>query len=617
MMHVFFGKCVSSVLLTMILTLSAVGVTAQSDYLSPVDLVADADSGMVYVAEATAGQVACFDTASGKVTRTINLTGLLSGVVLDAKTSTLYVTQWTPDGIVHVVNAKTGRVTGKIKTGHSPTAPVLSADGKTLYICNQFDNTVSVIDTASKKTTKIIPAAREPIAAALSPNGKTLLVGNHLPAGAANGDYTAAVVTVIDTATNKAIDHITLVNGTMNVKDIAVSPDGKFAYFTCVLARYQVPTSQLSRGWVATNGIGVIDVASKKLVNTVLIDNVDNGAANPWGITCSKDGKSIFASISGTNEVSVIDRLGLHAKLDKAAAGQKVSDVTDSAEDVPNDLSFITDLQRRIPLKGINPRGIASINNTIFAAEYFSESLAIVTLNGKAAPKARSIALGEVKPMTPVREGEMLFNSADLCFQNWLSCATCHPGEARMDGLNWDLLNDGLGNPRSTKSMLIAHETAPAMITGVRARAEIAVRAGIRHIQFAKSTKAQAESLDDYLKSLKPVPSPYLVNGQLSAAAKRGKKVFEDAMCSMCHSGKYYTDMEKHQVGTAAPGEEDIAYDTPTLIEIWRTGPYLQDGRAATMMEVLTTYNKNDEHGTTSDLSEKELNDLVEYIMSL
>ena len=51
--------------------------------------------------------------------------------------------------------------------------------------------------------------------------------------------------------------------------------------------------------------------------------------------------------------------------------------------------------------------------------------------------------------------------------------------------------------------------------------------------------------------------------------------------------------------------------------EVWRTAPYLHDGRAATMEEVFTRFNPEDQHGYTSDLSPQELKDLVEYVNSL
>ncbi len=54
-----------------------------------------------------------------------------------------------------------------------------------------------------------------------------------------------------------------------------------------------------------------------------------------------------------------------------------------------------------------------------------------------------------------------------------------------------------------------------------------------------------------------------------------------------------------------------------TLDAYISSAPYLYDGRAATMKDIFTIYNKKDEHGSTSDLTEQELDDLVEYVNSL
>ena len=58
-------------------------------------------------------------------------------------------------------------------------------------------------------------------------------------------------------------------------------------------------------------------------------------------------------------------------------------------------------------------------------------------------------------------------------------------------------------------------------------------------------------------------------------------------------------------------------FDTPTLVEIWRTAPYLHDGSAATLREVLTVKNSNDQHGKTSQLTQQQIDDLAEYLLSL
>jgi cytochrome c peroxidase len=147
----------------------------------------------------------------------------------------------------------------------------------------------------------------------------------------------------------------------------------------------------------------------------------------------------------------------------------------------------------------------------------------------------------------------------------------------------------------------------------VRANAETSTRAGIQFILFNKLPEERAVSLDEYIKSLKPLTSPKLVDGNLSPSAQRGKDVFEKAECSTCHPAPLFTDMKKHRVGTNTPMEPKTRFDTPTLVEIWRTAPYLHDGRAMTMEEVLS----NESHGETSGLTDNERNDLVEYVLSL
>jgi cytochrome c peroxidase len=227
------------------------------------------------------------------------------------------------------------------------------------------------------------------------------------------------------------------------------------------------------------------------------------------------------------------------------------------------------------------------------------------------------VKLGPDKPLTAVRQGEIFFHDAALCFQKWQSCSSCHPGDARVDALNWDLLNDGLGNPKNTRSLLLAHRTPPSMSLAVRSTAEEAVRAGIRHIQFAVRPEEDAVAIDEYLRSLKPIPSPYLVNGALSERARRGKQVFESAGCSSCHSTALHTDGMQYNVGTGKLLDEGKEFDTPTLVEVWRTAPYLHDGRARTIVDVFKKHNPRDDHGQSSDLTEQQLADLAEYVLSL
>ena len=119
------------------------------------------------------------------------------------------------------------------------------------------------------------------------------------------------------------------------------------------------------------------------------------------------------------------------------------------------------------------------------------------------------------------------------------------------------------------------------------------------------------------MSSLRAVESPHIKNGELSDAALRGQVVFEEAKCSVCHTGKYYTDMKRHDVGSGLEEYKGFAFDTPTLCEVWRTAPYLYDGRAKTIFEMFKLYNKDDKHGHTSHLTDDDLRDLEEYVKTL
>jgi cytochrome c peroxidase len=92
--------------------------------------------------------------------------------------------------------------------------------------------------------------------------------------------------------------------------------------------------------------------------------------------------------------------------------------------------------------------------------------------------------------------------------------------------------------------------------------------------------------------------------------------VFEKAGCGKCHEGPLRTDLKEHDVGTGKGPDKDRLFDTPALIEVWRTAPYLYDGRAVTIQEMLTKYNREDKHGVTSNLASDQIKDLAEFVLS-
>jgi len=581
----------------------------------PVSLAAG--NGAVYIACKDSSQILVYNLNDQKTSLLMDIPQQPCDVVVSADGSKLFVSAGIADGKIFVIDIAAKKIINTFNCGYSPEGMALSKAERKRYVCNRFTDSIRVLDSSTGKQLAKIDVDREPVKAKLSPDGKEVFVLNHLPDSAADSGYAASYVDVISTSTDKGTNTVKLLNGSVASKDICFSPEGKWAYVTHILARYQLPTTQLDRGWVNTNAISIIDVAERKLLNTVLLDDVDLGAANPWGIVCSRDGYFLCVAIAGTHELIVIDRVKLHENLDKVIKGQRVTEVSSSAEDVPNDLSFLVGYKKRLKLKGKGPRAIAINDGKVYVSEYFTDSIAVVQHTQDKGFEITSVLLGENNELSQTRKGQMLFEDATICFQQWQSCASCHPGGARVDGLNWDLLNDGLGNPKNTKSLLYAHSTPPAMATGIRKDAETAVRKGISHILYAVIHEKDIEAIDSYLKSLKPLPSPYLIDGELSKAAKRGQKVFKQAKCSSCHSGTMYTDMNQYDVGTGKGFEKDAKFDTPTLIELWRTAPYLHDGRAATLKDVLTRFNPKGMHGKTSKLTENQLDDLVEFILSL
>jgi YVTN family beta-propeller protein len=579
--------------------------------LSPSAVVAARDGQTLFVACATTPGVVAL-APSGEVRRRVALPGTPNGLALSPDGRTLAVTCAAPASTVCLLAADTGAVTARFAAGHTATAPVFAPDGRTLYVCNRFDDEVAVLDVATGRTLARIPVVRQPIAAALTPDGRRLFVANHLHGTRADGEVVAAAVSVIDTATRAVVATLTLPNGSGLLLGVAVSPDGHHVAVAHNLARHQLPTTQVERGWMNSAALTLIDAGALRVIATLLLDEVDAGAANPWGVAWTSEGRQLVVTHAGTHEVSIIDGPGVLVKLARLPAG--------TAADAPaSDLAFLLDLRRRVPLAGNGPRAVVIVGAQAWVAGYFSDSVEVVELADPRA-KPRLLAMAPPRVVPPERLGEQAFNDARLCFQHWQSCASCHSFDARVDGFNWDLLNDGLGNPKNAKSMLLAHRTPPAMSTGVRDSAEVAVRAGFRHIQFAYPPEETAAAVDAYLKSLRPVPSPRLEGGRFSAAARRGQRVFEDPQvaCATCHSGSSYTDLKSYDVGTEArfdaPG---TLFDTPTLVEGWRTAPYLHDGSARTMREVLVERNRADRHGRTSHLTPQQLDDLVAYLLSI
>ncbi len=578
--------------------------------LGPAAMAVAPDGRTLYVACRDGRKLLAVDAHAGAVTRSVRLPPAPGGIAIAPGGTRLFVTCAAPESTIVVLAAPSLETVRSFPAGHTATAPCLSPDGKRLYVCNRFDNEVAVIDASAGEKIAGVAVTREPVAAALTPDGRHLVVANHLPLEPADGFLVRGEVTIIDTETLKAT-RVRLPDGSMALRDVAILPGGTHAMVTHVIGTYTLVTTQVSQGWINTGAVSVVDIAKKEFDSNALLDSFFKGAPNPWGIGISADGGTICVAHSGSREVSVVDTARMLEEI--RMYGEFLGPM--GGENV------IEEFRRRVVLPGVGPRAVRVIGSRAYVAEYFSDTIAVVSLPDEPPGiEPTTIRLGPEPTPSLRRRGEMLFHDATLCLEQWQSCASCHP-DGRADALNWDLLNDGGGSPRNTKSLVFSHRTPPAMALGVRSTARVAVKAGLDHILFAYEDDYDEGTVDAiyaYIKSLRPVPSPRLVGGTLSAAARRGKKLFmSDALgCSRCHPPPLYTDCRKHEVFPAGDYFTE-EYDTPTLRELWRTAPYMNTGKFTTLEKLFVEGKHGASRGNVDKLTRKQVADLVAFLLSL
>ena len=579
-----------------------------ADVHSALDTAFAPDGKTLAVTDATAPAVVLIDPATRSILRTVALAGAPAGLAWAADGSRLFAAE-SGTGNVAELDPATGAITRRLSTDRYPRGLAVVPGRKLLLATDWGLDQLTVIDLVTGATKANVHVGRQPTAVAVTPDETLALVSNLLPATAATAPDTATEVSVVDLQTLQAKPAIRLPLGSTNTRGIAISGDGHTAFVVHTLGRFNLPTTQLDRGWVNTNALTLIDVQSNKITATVLLDQVMDGAADPWGVALDPSGLRLFITLSGVHQLAVIDLQRLPEILKQ------------NPESLVNDLAALYrhNLIRRLDLPLQGPRGLAVApdGKLIASAGYFSGGVVLTDGNGA---NPATVALGPQAPPSLSRQGEATFHDASRCFQRWLSCASCHP-DARADGLNWDLLNDGLGNPKNARSLVLADRTPPLMSHAARSNLGACARAGFVHILFTEPKEQDVEAVVAYIKSLQPVVSPYRkADGALTDSALRGEKLFNDPQiaCAKCHPGPLFTDLATTDVGTTRPFDRGaLSFDTTSLVELWRTPPYLHDGGAVTLREVLVEQNRGDKHGVTSKLTPAQIDDLTAYLLSL
>ncbi len=296
---------------------------------------------------------------------------------------------------------------------------------------------------------------------------------------------------------------------------------------------------------------------------------------------------------------------------------------------------------------GVSVDGLLRVGDELHVRVRESMEHVVLDVSDPAAPveASRRVVGFDPRPVD-VAWGAQLFNSSVEPVHSrggYVSCASCHPHGSH-DGRTWDFtqFGEGLRNtidlrgraglgdgPLHWSANFDEVQDFENDIVFGFGGAGLATDGMPPHPPLGPANAGRSAALDAlsaYVTSLAESPqSPRRVDD----AVRRGMSIFfsSETRCRRCHSGPRFTDSQipprLHDVGTLAAssggrlGEELVGLDTPTLLGVWHTAPYLHDGRATSLRAVLTTHNADDLHGRTSQLSDSQLDDLVAYLQSL
>jgi DNA-binding beta-propeller fold protein YncE len=118
-------------------------------YLASTALAAAGDGKTLFIACSNTRQILYWDATTQKIIHSITLPQPPTGLALSQDNTRLYITCAAPESQVCVIDVVRHKIIETFFTGHTAQAPVLSPDGQTLYVCNQFNNDVNVIDLGS------------------------------------------------------------------------------------------------------------------------------------------------------------------------------------------------------------------------------------------------------------------------------------------------------------------------------------------------------------------------------------------------------------------------------------------------------------------------------------
>jgi len=564
-------------------------------------LAANADNGSVTVVDLTARKVV-HEVAVGA--KPESAAWIANGPLAAAA---LY-----RDRQIVLFNAETGDIAKRIDVKAEPYGLVINKAGTRAWVTHEYPALISEIDLPAAKVLREIPAGQMLRGIALAPDESRLYVT----------EFTTGVLHAIDIDSGKIVDSWTGHTTDNLARNVVLHPKRPKAY---VAHQRSIVTVNDGSGSIFPH-LSIVDLKpGKDKRRTSFAMDTFNGVyvvTNAWESALSPDGKRFYVLYSGTNDMNYCTVV---------------------------DDDYIENARQGVARLGKNPRAIrvSPDSKTVYIYNALDFSVSVHDAIGMA-------KLGDIKVCDPPKSpewvrGKVLFNTAlpPLTSRRWIACSSCHP-DGHADARVWQQ-PEGL---RKTTALFAMAHTHPLHYSADRDEVqdfEFTIRSnlmrgsgliggpfpkklGFHKVELDIKTSGRSADLDAlaiYSNSFEPELSPHIeMPGKLPVAAERGKALFfaKETACATCHSGPYYSDstLEKpyklHDVGT---GKSDLsermgaAYDTPTLLGIYRTAPYLHHGRAATLRDVLTKQNPSDEHGKTSHLSAGQIDDLVAFLKCL
>ncbi len=602
---------------------NVIGKMLKKTYVSPYNLAVSSDGSTLYVVGQESNELLVVDAVEEKLKAKIPVGTKPHSVVLDPGGTGVYVSNQWADNVYHI-DLESMAVTDTLKPGSGPSGMALSPDGRYLYVVNSYSSDMSIFDMETQLEKRRLRMGNNPVSVDVAPDGSEVFVSSRrsLPVEHMTEPITEMTVTQ---GRNQRVSERKMFKNAYIMENVKVTPSGDMAISTLIRPKNLIPAVQIERGWMMTQGLGIIERNNGGRMAQLLLDEPNAYYSDPFDIVISPDGKRAYVSHAGVNKVSVVDLDAIR----KLLAEADEEELKIYANHLGMSSKYVI---ARIGV-GANPKGMAISpdGSKLYVAERLNDHIAVIETGSL--EQVGHIDLEGPRRRTVVRHGRQVLNNASGTFQNQYACYTCHP-DAHEDGLVYNMAGADMGrNLANVQTLRDIGDIPPYKWNGKNQT--IYKQDGMRFSTILTRTEAftydQLDALVAYIVTDNPNPPNlrYNPHNQLTEAQERGRAIFfrevdnygneipEDNRCHTCHPPPYFTNMEMTDVGTLADSDDPMKFDVPQLNNVYESPPYLHDGKANTLEEIWTEFSEFDEHGVANDMTKDQLNDLVEYLKSI